>query len=256
MVRDERSPIESAASDPVRRRRTITAVALAAAYLGLNIGGFLITARLLPDAPSQTRALVVLAVVTVLLLAYLAGARAWRQVGLRAVGRRTGWGLLALPLVLVLLPLAGGLKSIEPAALGVLVLGYALTGFTEETFFRGLVLGQLRPSGATRAVLLSALLFGLVHLGNVFVRPSVALVAAQAVGAFCFGVAYGALRLRLESLWPLIALHGLHDLLLQLGGLPLIPTDVFQDVVLLVYGVYLLRRRAIVEEVLRPASPV
>lgn len=250
---------EPAASDSDRRRRTLMAIGLAAAYLAASTIGFLVTAAALPNVDSQTRALLVLAVMTTALLAYLAGARLWQQAGLRASDRHTPWVLLLLPLVLVLIPLLGGVRSITSGALAILVVGYALTGFTEETWFRGLVLDRLRPAGATRAVLLAALLFGLVHLGNVFIRPSVALVVAQAVGAFCFGVAYGALRLHLASIWPLIALHGLHDLLLHVGGLPLVPVDVFQDVILLAYGVYLLRRAEfanvqVAETQLQPAN--
>ena len=33
----------------------------------------------------------------------------------------------------------------------------------------------------------------------------------------------------------------LHDLLLHLSGFPTIPLDVVQDVILLIYGIYLLR---------------
>jgi len=224
-------------------RRTVwAAVALAAAWLAASVVGFVTTAAWLPGLAPQSRALLVLSGLTVLLVAFLAATDAWRSARVVATGGRSAWGLLALPLVLVLAPLVGGVHLPALGPLSILLVGYALTGFTEETFFRGVVLGVLRPGGAVRAVVLSSLLFGMVHLGNVFVRPSVALVVAQAVGAVCFGIAYGALRLRLATIWPLIALHALHDLLLRVGGLPVVPTDVVQDVVLLIYGIVLLRR--------------
>jgi len=68
-------------------------------------------------------------------------------------------------------------------------------------------------------------------------------IAAQAVGAACFGFGYAALRLRTKTIVPLIALHFLTDLFLQMGNLPLIPVAVAQDVVLLVFGVVVLRCR-------------
>lgn len=129
--------MEMIASESVRKQRTLAAVLLAAIYLATSTIGFLITARLLPGADSQTRALVVLIVMTLALLMYLASTRQWRLVGLRALDRRTPWALLFLPLALVLIPLLGGVEPIAFGALAFLLVGYALTGFTEETFFRG-----------------------------------------------------------------------------------------------------------------------
>ena len=89
--------------------------------------------------------------------------------------------------------------------------------------------------------------------GNVVNRDSVAIVLAQSVGAFAFAVGYGALRLRTNTIVPLMALHFGHDLVLQLTNLPLIPVDVAQDVILLGYGIWILRaiRR---EAQVRPAT--
>jgi uncharacterized protein len=91
------------------------------------------------------------------------------------------------------------------------------------------------------AVLLSSALFGAAHLTNVLFRGNPALVAAQAVGAFSFGVGYAALRVRTGTIWPLMVLHMLTDLLAAVGGLPRIPILVAQDVILLGYGLFLLR---------------
>jgi membrane protease YdiL (CAAX protease family) len=67
----------------------------------------------------------------------------------------------------------------------------------EELLFRGLLLpGLERRHGAGPAVLVSALLFGLVHLdwsGSLY--------------AFVAGLLLGALRLRVGSLWPCVTLH-------------------------------------------------
>ncbi|WP_373290532.1 CPBP family glutamic-type intramembrane protease [Deinococcus aerophilus] len=52
----------------------------------------------------------------------------------------------------------------------------------------------IESSGQARAVVASAVLFGALHLGNLLYRDP-AIVAAQVVGAFCFGLAFAALRM-------------------------------------------------------------
>jgi uncharacterized protein len=151
-------------------------------------------------------------------------------------------GLLWVPAALfVVLPLLLGVRSLAPATATFLVVAYALTGFTEEAWYRGVLLWMLRPVGARRAVVLAAVFFGAAHLVNLLFRANPFLGFAQAVGAFSEGVGFGALRLKMNTIWPLIVVHGLEDLLLRFTKLPPIPLNVFQSVVMLVYGVYLLR---------------
>jgi membrane protease YdiL (CAAX protease family) len=130
----------------------------------------------------------------------------------------------------------------DSGTLGFLTIGYLLTGFREETLYRGIILRVLLPKGTLRAALISAVLFGLAHFSNLLVRSNPAIVAAQAVGAFCDGFGFAALRLRTNTIWFLIVLHAIHDLLLQLTNLPAIPLDVAQVTVLLFIGIYLLRK--------------
>lgn len=54
-----------------------------------------------------------------------------------------------------------------------------------------------------------------MHLANAIIRGSVGISIAQAVGAASEGVAFGALRWRTNTIWPLMVLHALHDTLLQ-----------------------------------------
>ena len=153
--------------------------------------------------------------------------------------------------MLVLLPLVGGVRAVAPGALAIFVIGYALTGFAEEAFARGILLRVLQPRSVLSAVLISSLLFGVMHLSNVMFRSSPALVVAQAIGAACFGVGFAALRLRTGTIWPLLVLHMLTDLFGQLARLPAIPFFVTQDIVLLCYGLYLVRgsrRHQVAEE--------
>lgn len=82
--------------------------------------------------------------------------------------------------------------------------GFALTlalvviaPITEELLFRGVLLrGLVRSYGERAGLLVSAVLFGLLHG-----RP------AEAIVAFVAGLVLGALRLRTRSVLPCIALH-------------------------------------------------
>jgi sodium transport system permease protein len=71
-----------------------------------------------------------------------------------------------------------------------------LPAVCEESLFRGIVLPSLLGLGARRAIVLSALLFALIHFDlNRFVFTLV------------LGLALGALRLRTGSLWTPITVH-------------------------------------------------
>jgi hypothetical protein len=124
-----------------------------------------------------------------------------------------------------------------------LLLAYLATALYEESLWRGAILGLLRPTGVWRAVLLSSLLFGLGHLANSALRGLSLLILAQAFGAAVQGFGLAALRLRTNTVWPLIPLHALHDVFLQLGNLPIPVIQVPIDTIFLIYGIVLLRWR-------------
>jgi hypothetical protein len=48
-------------------------------------------------------------------------------------------------------------------------------------------------------------------------------------------------RLRTNTIWFAVVLHGLHDLALKYTNFPVIPLDVVEVALLMIYGVYLLR---------------
>ena len=216
---------------------------LACALLAVDVVIVVVSAAVIrivaPGVPPLTAALIVTAVLAVVVTVLV-----WRLSGFRAAGfagprRWRNLHLLILPTVLAFVPLLAGFRPVD--ALATLIVGYALTGFMEEALWRGLVLRVLRPTGALPAVLVGSLLFGAAHLPNVLFRDSVGLVAAQAVGAFCFGVGYAAIALRIGTIWPLMVLHALTDLFAAVGALPKIPILVGQDVILLIVGLWLLR---------------
>lgn len=233
-----RQPVESATPAVALAR----AGGLWAATMAVIVGTGLLTATAMPTASGTVRALLALEVLFALSLVSARLFGTWRQLG---VNRRPEWrnlSLLLVPLAAAVSPLVLGVRPIAGGELLMLVVGYTLTGITEELMWRGFALRLLIPVGQVRAVVIAAALFGAAHLGNVFYRDNVALVLAQAWGAFCFGLAYGALRHRIGTIVPLMVLHAVTDLAAAIGRMPKIPTLVAEDVVLLCLGVVLLAR--------------
>lgn len=218
------------------------AFALWVVVMVVTVGGGLLTRAYLPGVDGMVRALLVVEVLFGLTLAAAPWFGSWSELGVNRPREWSSRSLLILPLVLAVSPLALGVRSVPADVLLVLVVGYSLTGFTEELVWRGFAQRLLAPLGSTRAVLVGAAFFGAAHLANVVFRDSVALVVAQAWGAFCFGVAYGALRHRTRTIVPLMVLHAVTDLAAAVGALPKIPMLVAEDVVLLALGLVLLVR--------------
>ena len=88
-------------------------------------------------------------------------------------------------------------ESLSSSPLVAFVALVIIAPITEEALFRGMILrGLLRRYGPWRASLVSALLFGLVH-----VYP------AQIMPAFLLGLLLAAVHLRTGSLWPCVWMH-------------------------------------------------
>ena len=95
-------------------------------------------------------------------------------------------------------------STVEPTALSLalnVVSTAVFPAIIEEMVFRGYILRALLPHGEKTAVLVSAVLFGLIH-GNIMQVPFAAIL----------GVVLGWLMVRTNSIWPAVLLHGVNNL--------------------------------------------
>ena len=96
----------------------------------------------------------------------------------------------------------GGVDLSKPYKVVLLVFSSAvIPAFSEELLFRGVILSNLKPYGKGMAVVVSALLFGLMHM-NVF----------QFMYATAAGIVLGLVYVKINSLWLCILIHFCNNL--------------------------------------------
>jgi len=230
-----------------RRPLAFTAAVMVALEAVVLVG--LLAARLLNVPPIALDLPIML--VNALLAAGLLSALGWW----RASGFNTPSEWRCLYLLLPIVCLLGVTLLMQPqlpdvGKIAALVVVTLLIGFQEEAIFRGVLLRALAPQGVLRAVIISAVLFGLIHANSLLVGRDPVFVLSQIIGSMLGGIAIGALRVRTNTIWPLIVLHALNDFLqfTATGGIeaqhvatyiPILKVGI--NIILAVYGLYLLR---------------
>ena len=149
-----------------------------------------------------------------------------RSLGLQARGwlakLATGWGLgtLLQLLIFAALGIAGWLTVEEagwqPVGLSVSIVSWLIISFNEELSFRGYILQRLAQAwGLPAAVVVSSLIFAMVHVLNPNVQP------LAMVNLFAAGLLFSCAYLVSRSLWLPIGLHiGWNLAEIHLLGLP------------------------------------
>lgn len=100
-----------------------------------------------------------------------------------------------------------------------LVLLALLVGVFEEVMFRGIVMHGLEQRfGALIALFASSVIFGAMHYVNFIDGQSLGATNNQVLHAAGVGLLYGALALRIGSIWPGVLLHALWDATVTLAG--------------------------------------
>src|SRR6202165_5019142 len=183
--------------------------------------------------------------------------RWWRRVGFTSIREWRAPHLL-IPLLLILaLPVVGlsarGVMATTALVLSLQVAFLVIDIFMEEVTYRGVILEALAGFSAGSRVMLSAMLFGLSHLDNLFLPGADELgVAYQIFEAALVGILFGAVRLRMNTIWPVMIVHAIYDLMLVLAfghAFPVAPTTpgflvaTVVNLGLASIGIFLLRTR-------------
>jgi uncharacterized protein len=184
----------------------------------------------------------------------LTSLRWWRKTGFNAPSKWQNLHLLLLPLSLLLVPFLLVQPQLPSAdKLVVLAVVTLLIGFQEEAIFRGILLRALTPRGIMQAVLISALLFGIIHANSLLVGRDPVFVLSQIVASTLGAIGLAALRVRMNTIWLLILLHAFNDFVqfIATGGIEAQQVALYIPIlkigigaVMALYGLYLLRGEA------------
>lgn len=119
-------------------------------------------------------------------------------------------------------------------------------GFAEEIYFRGIILKTLEVLGIKKAIIISALIFGVTHIGNVIGGADMMLTLIQISYAFIIGIVFAQLFIITKSLYPVILWHFVHDFLCYIQKEPDAKTTIMigglQVIILVIYSVLLWKR--------------
>lgn len=233
-------PAPAPAPEPARLRGVLLYIA---AFAVLVLGwGFSALQAAVPDEPAQSVAQVLLKLATMVLLPlWLFGL--WRQQAPGPFGARRLWLVFAV-MSLAYLGLQAvfgrGLQTLGELAPTALTLAWAIpacwlwqtleAGLAEEVLFRRVLQEKLSIATGSHvaAVAWASLLFGLAHAPGLWMRSGHLMEGvAQATPGWALaysvvmiapaGIAFGVLWARTRSLWLLVPLHGMVDLVPQLA---------------------------------------
>ena len=171
----------------------------------------------------------------------------WREAGFnRPITRNLR--LVWFPLFVGAFALSGGVFVADLDVLVSTFLVVLIAIFAEELLFRGLLWRVLAPVGPVGATILTSLLAGVLVLGRSATDgpwPEAVRLTALAV---CGGFAYGALRWRTASLWPVILAHAAFAFAVDIAALGTVAYRVLMLLSTLgfvFYGLFLLRNRKV-----------
>ena len=182
---------------------------LVVVVIGARILGF-------PELPVRVAAALV---TTMVPLVFIWRIGWWEDSGLVSITKNVY--ALTVPLILMFFPLVFyGTVELDASRVNLLLVAVLLTGISEEAIFRGLFMRAFLPRGKWQALLIPAVFFAAAHvvqsLGGLMTLQD---NLVQIVEALIFGILYGAVRLRINNIWPLIMIHALGDLFWVTAGL-------------------------------------
>lgn len=160
---------------------------------------------------SLSRTLVGQSIELIVILVFVTVVRRWNGIGLHKGFHLKSLTYLLPLLLLIVLLLMNGIKAREPSRILSFLLLALITGFCEETMFRGMIYGSLRKNGQAIALLTSSALFGLAHTLNLFTGVDMRLVLLDVLATFGFGLVFSIAYEYTGTLLPLILVHAMID---------------------------------------------
>lgn len=136
--------------------------------------------------------------------------------------------LLGWPLLLVMILNLIGTDFSRPIVLDGFVMTlseYAIVGLYEEVLIRGFLVGHMMyhwkddNRKVLKSVLWSSVIFGVLHLGNLFSGQGVATTLLQVSYSTILGIVFAAVFIRTKNLWSVAIIHGLIDFASGIEGI-------------------------------------
>ena len=138
----------------------------------------------------------------------------WDKLGFNAPRPPRSLLLTWLPMLYIVFLLGGAIVAGLPpvTTIAIVLVNCILVGFSEEVMFRSILFrGALGCMRLWPALLFTSVLFGLIHTLNVFSTGNLAVAMLQACAAFLSGLLYIAIRIRTQSIYPMMVIHTLWD---------------------------------------------
>lgn len=160
--------------------------------------------------------------------------------------RKVGMYIPLVAIELIPIVIYGFDSEIEAVRYILLLLFTIGVGFNEEIFFRGLIFKTLSEKGMKQAIILSSVIFGILHLANTFGGADLLYTALQIGFAFLVGFVLAEIVCITKSLWTVIIWHVLHDFIAYTTSDVLDRTALImlliQVIILLLYAVGMWKR--------------
>jgi len=126
-----------------------------------------------------------------------------------------------IPLVLIeIIPIAlsGFSSKVTTIQYITLLFFTVVVGFNEEMFFRGIVFNFLLAKSRKVAIIVSSVIFGILHLANAFNGENSFYLILQVIFAFLVGIVLAEIVSITKSLWLVILWHASHDYIANITG--------------------------------------
>ncbi len=154
------------------------------------------------------------------------------------------WCYIPLVLVEILPILIAGFSSEITVKQYVALLFFVIAvGFNEEIYFRGIIYNFLFVKGKKTAIIVSSIIFGVLHLANAFNGKSLIYLILQMFFAFLVGFVLAEIMSITKSIWILIIWHAIHDYIASIGNDTLDMKEIviiaLQVFILLIYAIYM-----------------